>query len=163
MQKKHIICIYPAPVAVTPVSETEWKTQNPPSFAGGITLIQRDGIQWIEIKTQGNGGPGYGGGGNGNGGVTVQSPSPPNGSSFCKVGASQLLVTGLTSGTNYYVATPEDDVYSEAIATNNQAIFNDIDYTDTWEDKSAEIELGKNPNRQFIKTLANLSLIQPCQ
>ncbi|MUG92736.1 hypothetical protein F7734_09860 [Scytonema sp. UIC 10036] len=155
---------YPAPTPVNSVSESDWRTQNPPSFSGGITLVQRSGTDWIEIKTEGNGGPGYAGGGTGNGGgTTVQSPLPPVGSTFCKIGSSQLLVTGLTSGTSYYVATPEDDIYSEATATNNQAIFNNVDYTDTWEGQSADIELGKNPSRQFIKVLSVLSAIQSCQ
>lgn len=154
---------YPPPVPVTPVSESDWKIQNSPSFSGGITLIQKSGVDWIEIKTTGNGGGGYAGGGTGSGGTTVQSPFPPSGSTFCKIGSSQLLVTGLTSGTNYYVATPEDDVYSEATSSNSQAIFNNIDYTDSWEGESADIELGTNPNRQFIKVLSTLSAIQPCQ
>ncbi len=154
---------HPPPTPVTPIGESEWKSQNPAAFSGGITLIERSGTDWIEIKTAGNGGGNAGGGTGNGGGTTVQSPQPPAGSTFCKVGSSQLLVTGLTSGTSYYVATPEDDVYSEASANSGQAIFNNVDYTDTWEGQSADIELGKNPNRQFIKVLAMLSSILPCQ
>lgn len=154
----------PASTPVIPVSEIEWKNQNPVAFSGGITIIQKSGTDWIEIKTAGNGG-GYAGGGTGNGGgTTVQSPQPPAGSTFCKVGSSQLLVMGLTSGINYYVATPEDDIYSNSVAdSSGKALFNNIDYADVWEGQSADIELGKNPNRQFIQILAALSNIQPCQ
>jgi hypothetical protein len=151
---------------ISPVDEATWKQQHPynPSFSPGtqVASFSNGGIHWGILKTVGNGGGGSSTqtAGSGSGGVTVQQP--PSGQSFCRIGSSQLLVTGLTSGTGYYVSTPEEVVYAEATAdSNGRAIFDGIDYTVKWEGQSAQIEIGKTPD-SFIRILGSLSQIPLC-
>lgn len=160
---------YPAPAPINPVPESTWKQQNPaPSFSPSTEVAAFNGnlISWGIVTNGGGGGSTQtdtGGGGSGGGGGNATQPQPPAGKSICKIGSSQLLVVGLQSGTNYYVGTPEDDVYSEEIADNNgRAIFDNINYNDVWEGESAEIELGK-PSYQIIKNLGKLNAIPVCQ
>ncbi|MBD2773199.1 hypothetical protein [Iningainema tapete] len=126
-------------------------------------------------NTGGSTGSGTGAsGGSGTGGTSGgTSPQPPAGQKFCKVGFSQLLVTGLAANKKHYAATPEDDVYNEVISSSDgYALFSNIDYNDKWSGDSAQIEIGTiNPNKaewenrepigaMYVK---KLNTIVPCQ
>jgi hypothetical protein len=99
-------------------------------------------------------------------------PQPPAGQKMCKVG-TQLVAIGVQPNKKHYAATPEDDVYTEADSdSTGYVVFSPVDYSDTWEGESAEIEVGEVnssapswDNRRPLGSLylKKLSVIQPCQ